>query len=156
MEHGKERGFKVTRMPEDMAKHLGSYKNYDFQFEKDGKSQGVEAKSIWGTNTSFARLIHSLTTKPKGDPASWTADQLRNYYPTSSCKFATQDIFAVNLFLRTGNIKDFAFARSVSNKKSIHGLPECNGYENHVTQNPKCEIDNIVWFDSIDKVWDLS
>lgn len=117
------KGYKVRRMPEDMARHLGSYANYDFEFEKNGRTQKVELKSIWGTNTQFARLIHSTTTAPDCDKKFWTADQIRNYYPTSSCKFATQDIFAVSLFLRTGNIKDFAFARSVPKDIAPFGLP---------------------------------
>jgi len=155
VEHGKSKGFKVVRMPEDMAKHLGAYANFDFIFEKDGRTQRVEAKSLWGTNPSYARLIHSTTTRPSGNPDTWTEYQIKNYYPTSSCKFTTQDIFAVNLFLRTGNIRDFAFARSVPKDVSTHGLPRCNDYRDHVNQNPTCEIDNIVWFDSIEEVWNI-
>jgi hypothetical protein len=63
----KTRGYRVLRMP-DMAGHLGSYKNFDFVLEKDGLSRSLEVKSLWGTNTKFARLIHSLTAKPKGPP----------------------------------------------------------------------------------------
>ncbi len=155
VEHGKQRGYKVIRMPEDMAKHLGAYANFDFLFEKDGRTQRVEAKSLWGTNTDYARLIHSTTSRPKGKPEEWTEAQKKNYYPTSSCKFETQDIFAVNLFLRTGNHHDFAFARSVPSDKSEHGLPRSSKYPEHVHQNPICIIDNKVWFDNIDAVWDL-
>ncbi len=90
-------GYTVRRMPEDMARHLGSYRNYDFEFTKNAVTKKVEVKSIWGTNTRFARLIHSLTTRPHGDPSNWTEEQRRNYYPTSSCKFSTQDIFAVSV-----------------------------------------------------------
>src|SRR5262249_37635931 len=90
--HAQERGYKVTRMPEDIAKHLGDYWHIDFMFEKDGVSKRIESKSLWGTDTLKARLIHSVG----GD------------YETSSCKFATQDIFAVNLWLRTGVITDIA------------------------------------------------
>jgi hypothetical protein len=107
----KEQGFKLLRMPEDTAKHLGTYYNYDFEFEKNNIVKKVEVKSLWGTNTNYARLIHSTTARPKGPENKWTADQKRSYYATSSCKFSTQDIFAVNLFLRTGNIREFAFAR---------------------------------------------
>ena len=132
-------GYNVRRMPEDMAKHLGQYYNYDFEFERCGVVKKVEVKSLWGTNTDFARLIHS-----RGKD-----------YPTSSCKYATQDIFAVSLFLRTGNIKDFAFARSVSNSEKSYGLPPASGYPEHVNQNPRCEIGDGVWFGKIDEVWDL-
>lgn len=156
VEHGKSRGYKVVRMPEDMARHLGAYANFDFLFEKNGQTQRVEAKSLWGTNTDCARLIHSTTTRPPGDPATWTEGQRKNYYPTSSCKYATQDIFAVNLFLRTGNIRDFAFARSVPSDVSTHGLPRSSEYPEHVNQNPACLVDNTVWFDSIDGVWNLT
>ncbi len=57
-------GYSVKRMPEDMARHLGSYANHDFIFSKDGVSKKIEAKSLWGTNTKYARLIHSTTSKP--------------------------------------------------------------------------------------------
>ena len=134
-----ESGYNVRRMPEDMAKHLGEYYHYDFEFERDGVVERVEVKSLWGTNTKYARLIHSKT---KG-------------YPTSSCKFSTQDIFAVSLFLRTGNIRDFAFARSVSKFEKPYGLPTASGYPDHVHQNPICEIGDGTWFGSIDEVWDL-
>jgi len=90
-------GYAIRRMPEDMAKHIGTYAYFDFEVEKGGVIKRIEVKSLWGTNTRFARLIHSRTEG----------------YPTSSCKFDTQDFFAVSLFLRTGNIRDFAFARSV-------------------------------------------
>lgn len=147
--------YKVRRMPEDMARHLGSYANYDFEFEKGGKVQKVEVKSLWGTNTQYARLIHSTTTAPKGSKDEWTDEQKRNYYPTSSCKFTTQDIFAVSLFLRTGNIKDFAFARSVPKDVKTFGLPRATGYPEHVNQNPSCQIGDGTWFATIDEVWDL-
>lgn len=152
---GEENGYVVRRMPEDMARHLGSYANYDFEFTKNGVTKKVEVKSIWGTNTKFARLIHSTTTKPSGSPASWTDEERRNYYPTSSCKFDTQDIFAVSLFLRTGNIGDFAFARSVSRAKKKYGLPPSGEYPDHVNQNPLCEIGDGTWFATIDEVWNL-
>lgn len=104
----KDAGYAVRRMPEDVAREVGEYYSYDFEFERDGVKKRVEVKSLWGTNTDFARLIHSKT---KG-------------YETSSCKFATQDIFAVSLFLRTGHLEDFALAVSVSvNVSSDFGLP---------------------------------
>lgn len=152
--HAEERGYNVKRMPEDTAKHLGAYYNYDFEFEKHGVVKKIEAKSIWGTNTDYARLIHSTTTKPKGDESKWTEEQKKNYYPTSSCKFSTQDIFAVNLFLRTGNVKDFAFAKSISIADDPNGLPFASEFPNHVNQNPICKIDGKTWFSTIDEVWD--
>ncbi|MCK5639135.1 MAG: hypothetical protein KAH67_10500, partial [Flavobacteriaceae bacterium] len=85
------KGFMIKRMPEDIAKHLmdnDGYYNFDFLIEREGFSKKVEVKSLWGTNTDMARLIHSKTKD----------------YATSSCKFETQDIFAVNLYLRTGKI----------------------------------------------------
>lgn len=132
-------GYNVRRMPEDMAKHLGQYYNYDFEFERHGIVKKVEVKSLWGTDTDKARLIHS-----KGKE-----------YPTSSCKYATQDIFAVSLFLRTGNIRDFAFARSVPNYEKLYGLPPASNYPEHVHQNPPCKVGNDVWFGTIDEVWNL-
>lgn len=151
--HAEDRGYSVKRMPEDTARHLGAYYNYDFEFIKNGIVKKVEAKSIWGTNTDYARLIHSTTTKPKGSENEWTEDQKKTYYPTSSCKFSTQDIFAVNLFLRTGNVKDFAFAKSISVAEDPNGLPFVANYPEHVNQNPKCEIDGKTWFSDIDEVW---
>lgn len=144
--HGIERGYKVTRLPEDIAKHLGDYWHIDFLFEKNGTSKRIESKSLWGTDTSKARLIHS---KGKG-------------YETSSCKFATQDIFAVNLWLRTGVITDIAFACSVpKDKDHLYGLPSATkrgggGHPEYVHQNPDCQIGDGVWFGSIDDVWDLA
>ncbi|SRR5713101_2963767 len=147
--------YEPRRMPEDMARHLGSYANYDFDFSKNGVTKKVELKSLWGTNTAFARLIHSTTTRPAGDPATWTVDQKKNYYPTSSCKFSTQDIFAVSLFLRTGDIRSFAFARSVPLDVKPYGLPRAQAFPDHVNQNPICEIGNGTWFATIDEVWNL-
>lgn len=148
-------GYSVQRMPEDMARHLGAYANYDFEVAKCGEVRKVEVKSLWGTNTKYARLIHSTTSRPKGHPDTWTENQKRNYYPTSSCKFSTQDIFAVSLFLRTGNISDFAFARSVPKDLQPHGLPRSAKYPDHVNQNPSCEIGDGSWFSTIGEVWDL-
>lgn len=150
-----EQGYQVQRMPEDMARHLGNYLNYDFKVSKGDSERKVEVKSLWGTDVRYARLIHSTTSKPKGDPSEWTPEQRSNYYPTSSCKFKTQDIFAVSLFLRTGDINSFAFARSVPSDMRPYGLPRSSKYPEHVNQNPICEIGNGTWFGSITDVWDL-
>lgn len=136
----KTAGYKVRRMPEDVARHLGAYYDYDFEVEKAGVTKKVEVKSIWGTNTKYARLIHSLSPR----------------YPTSSCKFDTQDIFAVSLFLRTGKLDDFAFARSVPKNEKPYGLPCSSTHKDHVHQNPTCEIGDGTWFGSIEEVWDLA
>lgn len=149
------RGFKVKRMPEDTAKHLGAYYNYDYEFEKNGIVKKVEVKSLWGTNTDYARLIHSTTTPPRKPKEEWTEEEKRNHYPTSSCKFLTQDIFAVNLFLRTGNSRDFAFARSVSKADKPYGLTFATGFPDHANQNPICQVGNGSWFSTIEEVWDL-
>lgn len=135
----KEQGYSVRRMPEDIARHIGEYAYFDFEVSKEGLTKRLEAKSLWGTNTRFARLIHS---KNKG-------------YPTSSCKFSTQDFFAVSLFLRTGNIRDFAFACSVPNDVRPYGLPRAEKYPDHVNQNPSCEIGDGTWFATLDEIWDL-
>lgn len=156
VEHLKSRGFGIVRMPEDMAAHLGAYMNFDFLIDRGGVQKRLEVKSLWGTNTRFARLIHSTTTRPKGDPKIWTAQQKANYYPTSSCKFATQDFFAVSTFLRTGNIQEFAFARSVPKDEKPYGLPRSRSYPEHVSQNPLCNIGDGTWFASIDDVWNLA
>ncbi|KXA94626.1 hypothetical protein AKJ37_07440 [candidate division MSBL1 archaeon SCGC-AAA259I09] len=106
----RDEGYNLTRMPEDMAKHLWGEKgryNFDFTVKKRGDSRKVEVKSLWGTDTRRARLIHSKSKD----------------YETSSCKFETQDIFAVNMWLRTGNIKDFAFAVSEYEENHANGLP---------------------------------
>jgi len=137
----KEEGYVVRRMPADMAQHIGGYAYFDFEVSKGGVTRRVEAKSLWGTNIKCARLIHSLSAK-KG-------------YPTSSCKFATQDFFAVSLFLRTGNIRDFAFARSVPVDAKPYGLPRAGKYPAHVNQNPTCEIGDGKWFGTLDEVWSL-
>lgn len=142
-----EAEYVVRRMPEDTARHLGVYPSYDFEVERDGEMRKVEVKSLWGTNTRYARLIHSKSTgSDKGQP---------NYYATSSCKFATQDIFAVSLFLRTGNLRDFAFARSVPQDVQPHGLPRATNFPDYVNQNPLCEVGNGTWFSSIQDVWNL-
>jgi hypothetical protein len=137
--HALERGYKVKRMPEDIARHLGAYYHYDFEFEKSGVTKKIEVKSLWGTNTKYARLIHS-----KGGD-----------YETSSCKFETQDIFAVSLFLRTGNVFDFAFARSVPRDIKQYGLPRSSEYPDYVHQNPVCSVGDGTWFPTVEEVWDL-
>jgi hypothetical protein len=152
----KAAGYRVFRMPEDMAAHLGAYMNFDFIVEKAGLRKRLEVKSLWGTNTRFARLIHSTTTKPKGSPEEWTPQQKLNYYPTSSCKFVTQDFFAVGLFLRTGNVAEFAFARSVPRDANHpYGLPVARKHSEHVGQNPLCSIGDGTWFATLDEVWNL-
>ena len=83
------------------------------------------------------------------------AQQKANYYPTSSCKFATQDLFAVSTFLRSGNIEEFAFARSVPKDKKPYGLPRSRKFPEHVSQNPSCSIGDGTWFGTIDEVWKL-
>ena len=132
-------GYSVLRMPEDTARHLGTYYNYDFEFEKGGRRRKIEVKSIWGTDTRYARLIHSKTKS----------------HPTSSCKFETQDIFAVSLFLRTGNIRDFAFARSIPRDVKPYGLPRAKKHPQYTNQNPLCTIGDGTWFGTIDEVWNL-
>ena len=77
-------------------------------------------------------------------------------HPTSSIRFEDQDIVAVSLFLRTGNILDFAYAASVSNAvdKKL-GLPPSKNYPEHANQNPNCtELDGEPWFPSIDELID--
>lgn len=134
-----EDGYEVLRMPEDMAKHIDHYANYDFQATLNGVTKKIEVKSIWGTDTRFARLIHS-----KGGE-----------YLTSSCKFATQDFFAVSLFLRTGNIRDFAFARSVPIDVAPYGLPRASNFPDYVNQNPFCEIGDGTWVSDLSQIWNL-
>jgi len=138
-------GYVVIRMPEDKAKHLGEKRHFDFLVSKNGVEKRVELKSLWGTDTSKARLIHT-----KG--GRWI---------TSSCRFEDQDIFAVNLWLRTGNITDIAYARSVfKDDAHLYGLPcaradDGSQIREHVHQNPRLEIGDGVWFASLDEVWNL-
>ncbi|HEX8177152.1 MAG TPA: hypothetical protein VF543_18830 [Pyrinomonadaceae bacterium] len=137
----RSQGYDVIRMPEDTARHVGGYSYYDFQFHKGGQMRRVEVKSLWGTDTKKARLIHGKSREGSN-------------YKTSSCKFDTQDIFAVNLFLRTGNIQEFAFARSVPKSvQNPHGLPTARKHTEYVNQNPPCLIDNETWFKDIKDVW---
>jgi hypothetical protein len=143
----RDAGYNVTRMPEDLAKHLmddEGHPNFDFIVERNGIRRRVEVKSLWGTDTSKARLIHSKTKD----------------YETSSCKFKTQDIFAVNLWLRTGNIYDFGFAVSEYEGNHSHGLPcatkSGDKLKGYVHQNPDLEIGDGRWFQDFDKVVDLT
>lgn len=135
----KKEGFIVRRMPEDTAKHVGEYYHYDYEIECDGSVKKVEVKSLWGTNTQYARLIRSKTKDN----------------PTSSYRFDTQDIFAVNLFLRTGSVYDFAYARSVPVDEKPYGLPRATKYPTHVNQNPPCSIGDGSWFGTLQEVCDL-
>jgi len=134
-----DQGFQVQRMPEDTAAHLGTYANYDFEVSLDGVKKKVEVKSLWGTDTRRARLIHSTGRD----------------YPTSSCKFATQDFFAVSMFLKTGSLNDWAFARSVPEDVRPYGLPRSRNYPDHVNQNPACSPGDGHWFSSLREVWEL-
>ena len=145
-EIAKKDGFIVKRMPEDIAKHLmreDGYYNYDFELMKDKIIKKVEVKSLWGTDTDKARLIHSKSKD----------------YITSSCKFKTQDIFAVNLYLKTGNIMDFAFAVSEYEGNHKLGLPCATSKEGKLTeyvhQNPIVDFSNEKWFKTISEVWKI-
>lgn len=129
-----ERGFKVTRMPENVAKHIGTQNYFDFRLEKDSIVYRVELKSLWGTDTTKARLIHTVSRDGGGKNS---ARKDRQVWSTSSCRFKDQDIFAVAMWLRTGRITDFAYALSVSqNESSEWGLPKVPDHPAHVTQNP--------------------
>lgn len=136
----KKSGYKVTRIPEGASNQAGQNYNYSFEFEKDGVVKRIQLKSIWTEDTRYARLIHTKS----------------NRYLTSNCKFETQDIFAVSLYPRTGRTTDFAFAKSVSNTEDpVHGLPQAPGFVGYVVQNPICEVDNVIWFDSLEGVWEI-
>lgn len=129
-----EHGFNVTRMPENVAKHVGPQNYFDFRLEKNSVSYRVELKSLWGTDTTKARLIHTVSRDGGGKNS---ARKDRQVWATSSCRFKDQDIFAVAMWLRTGCITDFAFALSVSsNDNRKWGLPKVPAHPSHVTQNP--------------------
>ena len=139
-ELAKKAGYSVAKLPMVRGKAADSPDEYPFEFTKDGVTKRIQVKSLWSEDPRYARLIH-----PKS-----------NRYLTSSCKFDAQDLFAVSLYPRTGNTMDFAFAKSVSKAQDpVHGLEEARGFAGFVTQNPECEIDNIVWFDSLDGVWEV-
>lgn len=128
-------GFAVTRMPENVAKHLGTQSYFDFRLERAGRIYRVELKSLWGTDTTRARLIHTVSKQGGSGKNSKRSD--RQVWHTSSCRFQDQDIFAVSLWLRTGKITDFAFALSAPlSTHSQWGLPEVPEHPQHVTQNP--------------------
>jgi hypothetical protein len=127
-------GFDVIRMPENVAMHIGTQNYYDFRLRKDGKEYWVELKSLWGTDTTKARLIHTVSRDGGGKNAT---RKDRQVWSTSSCRFQDQDFFAVSMWLRTGRITDFAFALSVpSDKSAVWGLPKVPKHPLHVTQNP--------------------
>ncbi len=127
-------GFKVIRMPENVAMHVGTQSYYDFRLRKGEKEYWVELKSLWGTDTTKARLIHKVSREGTGKNKSRKDMQV---WRTSSCRFKDQDIFAVSMWLRTGRISDFAYAVSVpSDRHSKWGLPKVPKYPEHVTQNP--------------------
>ncbi|MDQ2759460.1 MAG: hypothetical protein M3Y17_03220, partial [Actinomycetota bacterium] len=135
-------GFMLWRMPEDTAAHLGVYARYDFHVLDPSTqvARRFELKSLWGTNTEYARLISSKTTTN----------------PTSSPRFDAQDFFAVNLWLRTGRVTDIAFARSRKRDDSHrYGLPHTPAHPDHVNQNPLCQPGDGIWFSLIRDVWDL-
>jgi hypothetical protein len=131
-----DQGFVVTRMPENVAKHVGTQNYYDFRLEKGGRIYRVELKSLWGTDTTKARLIHTVSKEGSGSGKN-RAREDKQVWSTSSCRFADQDIFAVGLWLRTGRITDFAYALSESSDSCKEwGLPKATKHPSHVTQNP--------------------
>ncbi|MEQ1761430.1 MAG: hypothetical protein ABL986_24240, partial [Vicinamibacterales bacterium] len=127
-------GFAATRMPENVAKHVGTQNYFDFRLERAGAVYRVELKSLWGTDTTKARLIHTVSREGGGKNSSRTDRQV---WSTSSCRFIDQDIFAVSLWLRTGRVTDFAFAVSAPDAQHQEwGLPRVPRHPGHVTQNP--------------------
>lgn len=128
-------GFAVTRMPENVAKHVGTQNYYDFRLVRDSLVYRVELKSLWGTDTTKARLIHTVSKDGGSGKNSKRVD--KQVWATSSCRFQDQDIFAVSMWLRTGRVTDFAFALSAPEDQHREwGLPKVPRYPNHVTQNP--------------------
>jgi len=88
----------------------------------------------------FCPVIHSTTKKPKGDPSNWTPQQVANYYPTSSCKFTTQDVLRSHVLAKAGILANLhSHARSQKTKKPF-GLPRARKVPDHVGQNPSCDI----------------
>ncbi len=127
-------GFTVIRMPENVAKHVGTQNYYDFRLERNSLVYRIELKSLWGTDTTKARLIHTVSKEGGGKNSKREDKQV---WDTSSCRFQDQDIFAVSMWLRTGRITDFAFALSLSeDSHNEWGLPKVPKYPHHVTQNP--------------------
>lgn len=146
-------GFTAVRQPDDIAKHIqktlpeGQKFSCDFRVSRDGRVwKRLEAKSLWGTDATKARLIHSRT---KG-------------WETSSCRFADQDFFAVNLWLRTGHVSDIVFARSVlRDRDHPYGLPAAREKRgrgpllpDYVTQNPPIPEEGV-WFARLTDIWEL-
>jgi hypothetical protein len=145
------KGFDVKRMPENMAMHLGTQKYYDFEITKGDKLYRVELKSLWGTNTQMARLIHTVS-KDKGKGKN-SAREDKQVWTTSSCRFKDQDIFAVGMWLRTGFITDFRFAVSCPKSDSEWGLPPVPKHPKHVTQNPVVlDSDSVEWSEDLDEI----
>lgn len=130
----RDRGWSTTRMPENVAMHFGTQNYYDFRLTKGSEVIRVELKSLWGTDTTLCRLIH--TKSREGGRGKNAARSDRQIWRSSSCRFHDQDIFAVNLWLRTGRITDFAYALSVpSDLDRTWGLPATRNYPEHVVQN---------------------
>jgi hypothetical protein len=130
----RDRGWAATRMPENVAMHFGTQNYYDFRLKKNSEVVRVELKSLWGTDTTQCRLIH--TKSREGGKGKNAARADRQVWRSSSCRFHDQDIFAVNLWLRTGSITDFAYAVSVpSDIDPDWGLPATRNYPEHVVQN---------------------
>ena len=148
----KQAGFTVTRMPENVAMHVGTQNYYDFKLEKGGRIYRVELKSLWGTNTTKARLIHTVSKESGTGKNAARSD--KQTWKTSSCRFKDQDIFAVSMWLRSGCITDFAYALSISEKVSKHwGLPLVPKYPKHVTQNPPiADPPTDPWNTNIEKI----
>lgn len=146
-------GFAVVRMPENVAMHIGTQSYYDFRLRKDGKEYWVELKSLWGTDTTKARLIHTVSRDGAGKNKS---RKDRQVWRTSSCRFEDQHIFAISMWLRTGRITDFAFAVSVSeDQHSTWGLPKVPKFPEHVTQNPPVpDPPSGVWIQNLLEVCD--
>ncbi len=130
----RDQGWIATRMPENVAMHFGTQNYYDFRLKKGLEIVRVELKSLWGTDTTQCRLIH---TKSRADGTGKNSSRLdRQVWRSSSCRFHDQDIFAVNLWLRTGSITDFAYAVSIPRDIDPEcGLPATKKYPEHVVQN---------------------
>jgi hypothetical protein len=130
----RDRGWPATRMPENVAMHFGTQNYYDFRLKKNGEVVRIELKSLWGTDTTQCRLIHTKSREGRTGKNAARAD--RQIWRSSSCRFHDQDIVAVNLWLRTGSITDFAYAVSVpSDIDRDWGLPATRNYQEHVVQN---------------------
>ena len=133
-------GYEITKYPQSASKALELTEGCSINLTKDGTTKRIRLKSLWAENPKYARLIQLNS----------------NRYLTGNCKFDDQDIFAVSLYPRTGDTKDFAFVKSISQKQDpVHGLAEAQGFPGFIIQNPECEIDNVVWFDNLDEVWKI-